>query len=82
MIQQWAGWQVTIAKPNNDIQQINKWSRIKRSNYNCGCAGCVTIISAENGIGDPSSIPAWGNHFYINTLGKIMNPILLPPAMS
>ena len=45
-----------------------------------GCQSGVMVIVTGYGHGDPSSIPDCISHS-TNTLGKGMNPIILPPAM-
>ena len=38
--------------------------------------------SLETTMGDAHLLSPWGNiHFRANTLGKGMNPLILPPAM-
>ena len=47
----------------------------------CGGARGVMVIVVGNGHGDTSSKPRRDWLHCINTLGKGMNPIILPPAM-
>ena len=51
--------------------------------YVCGGARGVMVIVVGNGHGDTSSNPGQDNCILhnTNTLGKGMNPIILPPAM-
>ena len=46
-----------------------------------GGARGVVVIAVGNEHGDTSSNPGWDWLHCTNTLGKGMNPIILPPAM-
>ena len=48
---------------------------------NNGGARGVMVIVVGNGLGDTSSNPGREWLHFTNTLGKGMNPVILPPAM-